>query len=174
MSRMRNGPLEIALLVLIALAGCRGEQQGNGGPGPAASGAAGSAKAVQTATLTGLYESATAPRRNQMCMIEREGRAGTFGFVIWGPGEKSCSGSGPATREGNVLRLRLDGDESCVLDARVEGTRITLPTDIPSDCERYYCGVGVQMGGVTFDKVAGEQADALRATDLVGDPLCGG
>jgi hypothetical protein len=30
------------------------------------------------------------------------------------------------------------------------------------------------MSGATFDKVGGEQADAMRAVDLVGDPLCGG
>ena len=174
MSRMRNGPLEIALLLLIALAGCRGEEQANGSPGQPAPGGGGSGKAVQTATLTGLYEGGEAPRRNQMCMIEREGRATSFGFVTWGPGDKNCSGAGTATREGDVLRLRLDGDESCALEARVDGRKVTLPANIPSECQRYYCGSGAQMSGATFDKVGGEQADAMRAVDLVGDPLCGG
>lgn len=170
---MRNGPLEIALLVLIALAGCRGEGEGNGA-GASASGGGGSAKAAQTATLTGLYESGEGARRNQMCMIEREGRGTNFGFVTWGPGDKNCSGSGVATREGNVLRLRLDGDESCALNAETDGRRVTLPANIPAECQRYYCGTGAQMSGARFDKVAGEQADALRATDLVGETLCGG
>jgi hypothetical protein len=175
MRRMRNGRLEITLLLLIALAGCRGgEQAEGGGNGPAPSGRGGSGGAVQTVTLTGLYEGGAAPRRNQMCMIEREGRGTSFGFVTWGPGDKNCSGSGGATREGNVLRLRLDGDESCALEARIDGRRITLPAAIPSECQRYYCGEGAQMSGGTFDKVAGEQADAMRAVDLVGDALCGG
>ena len=171
MRRMRNGPMELALLLVIALAGCRGEetQQGNAATPASAPGAP-----VQTATLTGLYEGGTAPRRNQMCMIEREGRGTTFGFVTWGPGDKNCSGSGTATKEGNALRLRLDGDESCALAARVDGKRVTLPGSIPTECQRYYCGDGAQMSGATFDKVGGEQADAMRAVDLVGDPLCGG
>jgi hypothetical protein len=52
--------------------------------------------------------------------------------------------------------------------------QVTLPTSIPSECQRYYCGDGAQMGGASFGKVGGEQADAMRAVDLVGDPLCGG
>jgi hypothetical protein len=171
---MRNGPLQIAILLLAALAGCRGQSEpavpdGAGSAGPGAS----PAGPVQTDTLTGLYESGQGPRRNQMCMIEREGRA-SFGFVTWGPGEKNCSGSGPATREGDRLRLRLEGDESCTLEARIEGRRVTLPTNIPAQCQSYYCGNGAQMSGTAFDKVAGAQADAMRAVDLVGDPLCGG
>ena len=171
---MRNGPLKIALLVLIALAGCRGEEQGNSAAGPSASGGGGSQKAVQTAALTGLFESGEGPRRNQLCIIEREGRPTNFGFVTWGPGEKNCSGSGVAARDGNILRLRLDGDESCALNAQTDGRRVTLPANIPRECQRYYCGDGAQMSGASFDKVAGEQADALRATDLAGEPLCGG
>lgn len=168
---MRNGPLEIALLLLIALAGCRGSETETGATAAPESkpGAP-----VQTKTLTGLYESGEGPRRNQMCMVEREGRATTFGFVTWGPGDKNCSGSGTATRNTGLLRLSLDGDESCTLQARIDGTRMTLPSNIPPECQRYYCGDGAQMSGAIFDKVAGEQADAMRAVDLVGDPLCGG
>jgi hypothetical protein len=173
---MRNGPLETALLLLIALAGCRsGEGSGgNASDAPAAGGDGKSVAQVQIATLTGLYEGGEAPRRNQMCMIEREGRGTGFGFVTWGPGDRNCSGSGTATREGNVLRLRLDGDEGCALEARIDGRRVTLPTNIPAECQTYYCGGGAQMSGAAFDKVGGGEADALRAVDLVGDPLCGG
>jgi hypothetical protein len=173
---MRNGPLEIALLLLIALTGCRSGEgaAGNGVAAPAAGGGGKSGAEVQTATLTGLYEGGEAPRRNQMCMIEREGRGTSFGFVTWGSGDMNCSGSGTATREGNVLRLRLDGDESCALEARIEGRRVTLPTNIPAECQAYYCGSGAQISGAAFDKVGGGEPDALRAVDLVGDPLCGG
>ena len=168
---MRNGPLQIALLLVIALAGCRSGEKGasNASPAPAATGSE-----VQTATLTGLYEGGEAPRRNQMCMIEREGRDTSFGFVTWGPGDKNCSGSGTATREGNVLRLRLDGEESCTLDARIDGRKVTLPASMPPQCQSYYCGDGAQLSGAAFDKVGGGQPDALRALDLGGDPLCGG
>jgi hypothetical protein len=168
---MRNGPLEIALLLVIALAGCRSgdEGAGNASTAPATTGGE-----VQTATLTGLYEAGEAPRRNQMCMIEREGRGTSFGFVTWGPGDLNCSGSGTATREGNALRVRLDGEQSCTLEARIEGRRVTLPTTISPPCQAYYCGKGAQMSGAAFDKVGGGEPDALRAVDLGGDPLCGG
>jgi hypothetical protein len=168
---MRNKRAKIAVMILISLAGCRrGEGDGNGAA-PAAGAASGP---VQTQTLTGLYEGGEGSRRNQMCMIEREGRGTSFGFVTWGPGDRNCSGSGTATREGNVLRLRLDGDESCALEARIEGRRVTLPTNIPAQCQAYYCGSGAQISGAAFDKVGGGEPDALRAVDLVGDPLCGG
>lgn len=170
MDRMRNGPFEIALLLLIALAGCRG---GGEGEGNAAAPVAGGGE-VQTATLTGLYESGEGQRRNQLCMIEREGREAMFGFVVWGSGATSCSGSGSVTRQGDRLRLRLDGDESCTLEARIEGRRVTLPTSIPDQCHSYYCGPGAAMRGASFDKVAGAESDALRAADLAGDPLCAG
>jgi hypothetical protein len=169
---MRNNPLQTALLLLIALAGCRPGEEAAGDAAPAPSAKTG--PQVQTATLTGLYEGGDQVRRNQMCMIEREGRGTSFGFVTWGPGDKNCSGSGTATREGNVLRLRLDGDESCALAAMIDGRKVTLPADIPADCQSYYCGPGARMGGAAFDKVGGGEPDALRALDLGGDPLCGG
>lgn len=174
---MRNGPLQIAILLLIVLAGCRRDEPAEpntAAPAAPKPGASVQTAPVQTQTLTGLYEGGDGPRRNQLCMIEREGRGTSFGFVVWGPGETSCSGTGPVTREGQRLVLRLDGDESCALEARTDGTRVTLPADIAAQCQNYYCGQGAQMAGAAFDKVAGAESDALRAADLVGDPLCGG
>jgi len=168
---MRNSLWQVSLLILIALAGCRGGEQAGGND---AANRAQPTGPVQTNTLTGLYEGGTSPRRNQLCMIERDGGRTTFGLVVWGPGDTSCSGSGPAAREGDRLVLRLDGDESCALAAQTDGRRVTLPASIPEACARYYCGSGAQMTGATFDKVAGTQADAMRAADLVGDPLCAG
>jgi hypothetical protein len=168
---MRNKRAKIAVMILISLAGCRrGEGDGNGAA-PAAGAVSGP---VQTQTLTGLYEGGEGSRRNQMCMIEREVRSTTFGFVTWGSGDTNCSGSGLATRDGDRLRLQLDGDESCTLEARIDGRRVILPQNIPPACNRYYCGAGAQMTGANFEKVGGAEADAMRAVDLVGDPLCGG
>jgi hypothetical protein len=169
--RMRKGPFEVAILLVIMLAGCRGG--GDGGANGSAGGGSAAKGDVQTATLTGLYEGGEGPRRNQLCMIEREGRAASFGFVAWGSGDTSCSGSGPATREGQALRLVLDGDESCTLEARIDGRRVTFPPNVQPECARYYCGGDARLTGLTFDKIGGEEADARRATDLVGDRLCG-
>ena len=151
---------DLALLLLIALAGCRG---GGGG---------GDSSADAETGLTGLYEGGDGTRRNQMCLVERDG-ATRFGLIVWArEGNASCTGKGRATRDGGRLSLAMQGDESCVIEARAEGSRVTLPSTLPPGCA-YYCGPGVEMGGSTFDRVGESDEDALRAVDLVGDPLCG-
>jgi hypothetical protein len=126
--------------------------------------------APQTANLTGLYETGAAPRRSQMCMIERGGSA-RFGLVLWGAGNDSCSGDGTAVRQGDVLRLTMAGDSPCTIDARIEGTRVVFPASAPAGCA-YYCGQGARLASVTLDKTGGGEPDALRAEDLAGDRLC--
>ena len=158
---MRSGPLAITVLVLILLAGC---VQGDGN---------GSAGAASANSLTGLYEGGTGPRRDQLCLIEKDGRS-SFGFVRWGPGDRNCSGSGPAVREGDRLRLMLDGDASCTIEARIDGSSITFPSSLGSECRRYYCGDGADLAGAVFARTGESEADARRAVDLVGDPLCPG
>ena len=146
------------LLLLIALTGCGGGE--GDGKGDAAAG------------LTGLYESREGQRRNQMCLIERDG-ATRFGLIVWAAeGNNSCTGRGRATRDGERLSLAMQGDETCTVEARIEGTRITLPTTLPTGCS-YYCGPGVRMSGTTFARGGDGTVAAGRAVDLVGDPLCG-
>jgi len=129
------------------------------------------ASTVQTATLTGLYESVVAMRRNQLCMVERPGRI-SFGLVTGGGGTASCSGSGRALRQGDRLLLTMEGESSCLIDARIVGGRVTLPGLLPTGCS-YYCAPGAPLAGASFDKTGGSDADALRAQDLTGGPLCG-
>jgi hypothetical protein len=163
---MRNDLVRTAFLLVLALAGCRGAEEGSD------TNAARTDGSVQTSSLTGLYEGGEGPRRNQLCIVSREGRRTAFGLVTWSGGDTNCSGSGLAAREGDRLRLTMEGDESCAIDARIEGTRVTLPGSVPEGCA-YYCGPGAQLTGAAFDKVGGSEQDARRAVDLVGDPLCG-
>ena len=151
-------PNRAALALLVALSGCSGED-GNSGSNEAGS-------------LTGLYESEAGAPRNQVCLIERDG--GTrFGLIVWaGAGNNSCTGKGRATRQGERLSLAMQGDETCTIEARIEGDAITLPADLPAGCA-YYCGPGVEMAGTRFDRNGDGAEDAGRAVDLVGDPLCG-
>jgi len=154
-------------LLILPLAACgTGDEPGNN----AAAGVP--AKAVQTSSLTGLYEGGEAPQRNQMCIVDRPSGGAGFGIVVWGPEQRSCSGSGVAVRHGNVLRLTMAGDEQCTIEARIEDRRVTLPQTVPEGCA-YYCGSGARLAGATFDKTGGEVGDAMRAVDLVGDTLCG-
>lgn len=157
------------LLIVMTLCGCRGNVSENSSVNQSAGVPA--RTAVQTATLTGLYEGGEGPRRNQICMIEREG-ATTFGLVTWSSGDANCSGYGRAVREGDRLRLTMDGDQSCAIEARLEGRRVALPDQLPQGCG-YYCGPNARLAGATFEKVGGAEPDAMRAVDLVGDPLCG-
>lgn len=165
---MRTDLFHAAMLLIIALVGCSGgEGAGNG----AATTPARPGGPAQTVTLTGLYESGDGPRRNQLCIVERERGRTTFGLVTWGSGDRNCSGSGLARREGDRLRLQMEGDETCVIDAAIDGMQVTLPGTLPPGCA-YYCGPSAQLAGARFDKTGGEEADARRAADLVGDPLC--
>lgn len=159
----------IGALALLALAGC-GRDDGEIGANQAAPAPA--PAAVGTTQLTGLYESADT-RPNQMCVIDSGAGNARFGLVVWGAELHSCSGIGEAVRDGNVLRLSMAGDEQCVIEARIDGTSVTLPETAPEGCA-YYCGARARLGSASFEKVGDTPQDALRATDLVGDPLCAG
>ena len=153
---MRTAPI-LALL----LAGCgQGGQQADSPAAPP----------VQTATLTGLYESGASARPSQLCIVERDGSA-RFGLVTWQSGAPGCSGAGSASREGYTLRLDMEGDEPCRIEARIAGTAVLFPADSPASCA-YYCAPAARLGALAFDKVGGAEADALRARDLAGGALC--
>jgi hypothetical protein len=142
-----------------------------GEPAPATS--ATPAQAVQTATLTGLYESGAPGHRSQMCVIEGGAQGTRFGIVHWGAGSESCSGDGTIARQGDVLRLTMAGDEPCTIEARIEGGRVSFPPTLPAGCA-YYCSRGARFAGASFDKTGGTAQDAMRAEDLAGDRLCAG
>lgn len=153
-------------LAFAAACGTGGDGNETGAPGAREA-------AVQTAELTGLYEGAgEGDRRDRICMVARGSGNTRFGIVTWGPEDRNCSGAGEAVRDGNVLRLSMAGDEECVIDAAIDGTTVTLPATPPQGCA-YYCGPGESLAGKAFEKTGGTAEDALRATDLVGDPLCG-
>ena len=168
------------LLVLLLVGACRAQEgmsnnaansSAGGTPASGAQETQTPAAPPQTATLTGLYESGAAPQRNQMCAVDAGGRA-RFGLVVWSSPNESCSGNGIATRTGNTLRLIMQGDEACTIDARIEGTRVAFPPNVPAGCA-YYCSRGGRLAGAAFDKTGGTEADAARAQDLIGDRLCG-
>lgn len=163
----------LALSVAFVLSSCGGAEEEAAADNVRTAAPQPAKAAVQTANLTGLYEGGDAPQRNQLCIIDRgPGNAG-FGLVVWGEALHSCSGVGEAARSGEVLRLSMAGDEQCEIEARIVGGKVTLPDTLPEGCA-YYCGARARMNGVGFDKVGGTAADAMRAADLVGDPLCGG
>jgi hypothetical protein len=165
-SRMKR-----ALIALALLGGCGGGEPGDDSASNAAApGAAG--QEADGNRLTGLYEGGTSARPNQLCMIEGESGEARFGIVVWGANDHSCSGAGEATRKDGKLVLAMAGDESCRIEASIEGGTLSLPATLPEGCA-YYCGARAQFGAARFSRRGGSEADAMRATDLAGDPLCG-
>jgi len=149
-----------SLVLLLFLAGCDGampERTESPRPRPA----------VQTATLTGLYESGP----SRLCIVEAAGAA-RFGLVVRRGADSGCSGAGVAARRGDRLRLTMAGEAACAIDARLDGAALTFPARVPPGCA-YYCAPDAGLAGAAFAKTGGAEADALRARDLVGDPLCG-
>lgn len=160
---------QAVLLVCALLTACGG---GGGGAGPGNETASGrSSGTVQTDSLTGLYEARVGGmERGRMCMVAAASGAASFALVTETPGG-SCAGAGEAARSGETLRLTMAGDQACVIDARIAGTTVTFPAKVAPGCA-YYCGAGASLAGGTFEKTGGSEEDAMRATDLAGDPLC--
>jgi hypothetical protein len=131
------------------------------------------ADAVRTASLTGLYEGGEGDQTNQLCIIDQGSGNARFGIVVWGANLHSCSGTGSAVRENGVLRLTMTGDETCTIEASMEGGNVTLPDAVPEGCS-YYCGARARLAGVTFQRTGATAEDAMKAADLVGEPLCAG
>lgn len=154
------------MLLLIALLAACGRGDGDETLGRD------SGEPVQTADLTGLYEARGEGGQNsRMCMISEPSGVAAFGLVVETP-DGSCSGAGEAMRTANLLRLTMTGDQQCLIEAQIEETQVTFPSTVPEGCA-YYCAPGASLAGATFEKTGGTAQDAMRATDLAGDPLCG-
>jgi len=122
--------------------------------------------------LTGLYEGGRGAQPDQLCIVEK-GATAQFGMVVWGGNMHSCSGSGQAVREGGRVTLKMAGDSSCEIAATMRGGAISLPAATPAGCD-YYCAPGArgQLAGAAFTRKGATAADAMKAKDLVGEPLC--
>jgi hypothetical protein len=167
----------LPLLLLLAACG-RGDQPADNqaaSPDSAASPAGRSRPAPVAAggapnRLTGLYEGAAGAQKNQLCIVEK-GREAQFGLLVWGGNLHSCSGAGRAERSGGKLTLTMTGDETCRIDATLEGGTVTLPAKLPLGCA-YYCGGRASMTGARFTRSGTSAADVKKAKDIAGDPLC--
>jgi hypothetical protein len=166
------------LYILLVLAACgRDDPAANNlagaaeSAGPAAAGKSRPASSEAPETrLTGLYEGGSGAQKNQMCIVEKGGDA-QFGLLVWGGNLHSCSGAGTAVRKGERLTLRMTGDEACTIDATLKDGVVTLPAKLPLGCA-YYCGARASLAGARFTRAGSSAADAKKATDIAGDPLC--
>jgi hypothetical protein len=166
-----------SLIIVAFVAGCGASDQRNASApadGQAQTAApVVSAPAVSTpgSSLVGLYESGPRNRPNQLCVTQR-GDTPQFGLLVWGENMHSCSGAGTAERNGDRLTLTMTGDSACRIEARIAGGAVALPDKVPEGCA-YYCGANAHLEGATLRQTGTTAADAAKAKDLAGDPLCG-
>lgn len=169
-----------SLIVLALVAGCGASGERNASaPAPGAQGAGTqvatpapqSVDEEEGGSLLGLWQSGGGKQPNQLCVV-RHGDTPQFGLVVWGANMRSCSGAGTVARKGDRVSLVMTGDSACTVEARLEGGRLVLPGALPQGCA-YYCGAGAKLEGAAFTHVGTSAADAARAKDLAGDPLCG-
>jgi hypothetical protein len=166
------------LFILLLLAACgRDDPAANNQsapPGPAGPESASRPEPASspsaTTRLTGLYESGSGAQKNQMCIVEKGGEA-QFGLLVWGANLHSCSGAGKAARKGDSLTLTMTGDETCTIEATLRDGNVTLPQTLPLGCA-YYCGGRASLAGARFSRSGTGEAEAKKATDIAGDPLC--
>ena len=159
----------LILIPLLLLAGCSKPKEEQPRPDPAPRQAR--APAPNLAALAGLYEGGAPGRRNQLCIAGRDGRQ-RFGIVAWGASDASCSGIGAVTSGRDTVRLAMQGDSPCTIAARIEGKALVFPAALPAGCS-YYCGARASLAGARFTQQGLGDAAARKATDLVGDSLCG-
>lgn len=136
--------------IVLALAACRAEE-----PAPGAN----QQQRAAYATITYAGEG-----RDRLCLSREPG--GVAAFVTYAAsGNANCSIRGTWT-DGEGAAIRPNGDERCTIRIDSEGNAVTLLDGGPA-CA-YYCGPNASFAGRSFT----EKADAGRAVDLAGDPLC--
>jgi hypothetical protein len=166
-----------SLIIVALVAGCGASDQRNsaapttGQAQPASVAAPVPVVATPGSSLVGLYESGPRSRPNQLCVTQR-GDTPQFGLIVWGENMRSCAGAGTVERSGDRLTLTMTGDSACRIEARIAGGAVILPGKVPGGCA-YYCGAGAHLEDVALRQTGSTAADAAKAKDLAGDPLCG-
>lgn len=169
---------QLLLLPLFLLSACGRDDPAAGnraaprsdGPQASKAGPSTSAPASAATRLAGLYEGGSGAQKSQLCVVEKGGNA-EFGLLVWGGNLRSCSGAGRAVRKGERLTLTMTGDETCTIEASLKDGMVTLPSKLALGCA-YYCGARASLAGASFTRSGSSEADAKKAKDIAGDPLC--
>lgn len=119
--------------------------------------------------VAGLYGRDT----DRVCVVGRGERYRIGAFVDYGEG-LSCTGSGTASRSGDVLAIKLKGTTgvTCAFDARFDGERISFPANLPDDCARL-CGSGVSLAALDVERLSESDAEAAALRTAEGTRPCG-
>lgn len=119
----------------------------------------------------GLFQRRHEAGRDALCVIP--GAKGTlrFGLEANFGEELACRGQGSARRAGDKLILRFAGGDRCIIVAQYDGDQVALPGVVDMACARLCDGRGT-LEGVSFPRIAGDAATALRARGRGGGLLC--
>lgn len=171
-----------SLVLILLLAACQRDPATPMSAGAQVSATSGSGlerAAIETGVIAdtakispiGLYQRSHEAGRDSLCVIP--GRNGDFRFgleAIFGT-EQSCKGRGTARRAGDKLILSFAGRNRCIVVAQYDGDQLSLPGVVDMACDSLCEGRG-NLEGVSFPRIAGDAAAALRTRDRTNDPLC--
>lgn len=119
----------------------------------------------------GLYQRTHEAGRDLLCVVPDRDGGYRFGLEAVFGEEPNCAGRGVARRAGDKLVLSFKGGERCIIVAQYDGDQVALPGVVDMACADLCQGRG-SLEGVSFPRIAGDAATALRARDRAGDPLC--
>lgn len=119
----------------------------------------------------GFYQRRHETGRDALCLIPSGKGDYRFGAeVVFGEGER-CRGHGIAHRAGDKLILSFAGSSQCIAVAQYDGDMVVLPGVLDVKCA-HLCDDRGSLEGVSFPRLTGDAASALRAADSAGEPLC--
>lgn len=170
----------ISLLLLCVLTACQREPVAGEGSNSRAVPVSGLERAaIASGVITdatkvspiGLFQRSHEAGRDALCVVPGRGGAMRFGLEAnFGDGQ-SCHGHGNARRAGDKLILHFSGGSRCIVVAQYDGDQVALPGVVDLACADLCEGRGT-MDGVSFPRIAGDAATALRASDTDGQMLC--
>lgn len=119
----------------------------------------------------GLFQRRTEAGHDSLCLLPAQAGRYPFGMESVFGAEEYCRGRGSVKRAGDKLIFDFSGHEGCVIVARYDGDRITLPGVVDVKCAALCEGRG-SPEGVAFPRLGSDAQSALGVRDRDGEPLC--
>ncbi|MET0309694.1 MAG: hypothetical protein ABW023_13385 [Sphingomonas sp.] len=160
-----------ALALLLLLGACTGSQPRQNAAQPqdleSAAIERGMVRDPRDTEVTGLYARDT----DRICVVPAKDGYRIGAYVDYGE-RITCSGTGSATRVGEVLHIRLGDKDACSFDARFDGDHIRFPGAVPEGCASF-CARRASYAGLEVARLSESAAEATAMRDAVGRRLCG-
>lgn len=122
-------------------------------------------------TFEGRYETQSDLGTDKFCALSEGGSSYRMGFLsVYGPDSK-CEAQGRAEQDGDVVRITLEGKESCSFTAYYDGTVLRFPGTVPDGCASY-CSRNASMSGTRYYFVDPGAEAAKRVLGREIERLC--